>query len=32
MKGMVHRKFVPSNTTVNSDFYCNILRSLGENV
>jgi hypothetical protein len=26
MKGMVHHEFVPPNTTVNSDFYCDILR------
>jgi hypothetical protein len=28
----VHREFVPPNTTVNSDFYCDILRRLKENV
>jgi hypothetical protein len=32
MKGIVHREFVPSNTTVNSDFYCDVLRHLRENV
>jgi hypothetical protein len=31
-KGTVHRKFVPPNTTVNFDFYCDILRHLRENV
>jgi hypothetical protein len=28
VKGIVHREFVPPNTTVNSDFYCDILRCL----
>jgi hypothetical protein len=32
MKGIVHREFVPPNTTVNSDFYRDILRCLTENV
>jgi transposase len=32
MKGIVHHKFVPPNTMVNSDIYCDILRHLRENV
>jgi hypothetical protein len=32
MKGIVHHEFVPPNTTVNSDFYCDVLRRLRENV
>jgi hypothetical protein len=32
VKGIVHCKFVPPNTKVNSDFYCDILRCLRENV
>jgi hypothetical protein len=32
MKRIVHRGYVPSNTMVNSDFYCDVLRSLRENV
>jgi hypothetical protein len=32
MKGIVCRGFVPPNTTVNSDFYCDVLRRLRENV
>jgi hypothetical protein len=32
VKGTVHHKFVPPNTTVNSDFYCDVLRCLRENV
>jgi hypothetical protein len=32
VKGIVHREFVPPNTMVNSDFYCDILRCLRENV
>jgi hypothetical protein len=32
MKGIVHREFVPPNTTVNSDFYCDVSRRLRENV
>jgi hypothetical protein len=32
VKGIVQREFVPPNTTVNSDFYCDILRHLKENV
>jgi hypothetical protein len=27
-----HRQFVPPNTTVNSGFYCDVLRRLRENV
>jgi histone-lysine N-methyltransferase SETMAR len=30
--GIVHHEFVPPNTMVNSDFYCDILRRLRENV
>jgi histone-lysine N-methyltransferase SETMAR len=29
---IVHCEFVPPNTTVNSDFYCGVLRCLRENV
>jgi hypothetical protein len=32
VKGTVHHEFVPPNTTVNSEFYCDVLRCLGENV
>jgi hypothetical protein len=32
VKGIVHHEFVPPNTTVNSDFYCDVLRHLRENV
>jgi hypothetical protein len=32
MKGIVRREIVPPNTTVNSDFYCDILRCLRENM
>jgi hypothetical protein len=32
MKELVHCEFVPPNTTVNSDFYCDILRRLRENM
>jgi histone-lysine N-methyltransferase SETMAR len=32
VKGNIHREFVPPNTTVNSDFYCDVLRRLRENV
>jgi hypothetical protein len=32
VKGIVHREFVPPRTTVNADFYCDILRRLRENV
>jgi hypothetical protein len=32
VKGIVHREFVPSKITVNSDFYCDVLRRLRENV
>lgn len=28
IKGIDHRKFVPSSSTVNSDFYCNVLKCL----
>jgi hypothetical protein len=32
MKGIVHGEFVPPNTMVNSDFYCDVLRRMRENV
>jgi hypothetical protein len=32
MKGTVHHEFVPPNTMVNSDFYCDDLRRSRENV
>jgi hypothetical protein len=32
MKGIVHYEFVPPNTTVSSDFYCDVLRLLRENM
>jgi hypothetical protein len=32
VKGIVHCEFVPPNITVNSDFYCDVLRHLTENV
>jgi hypothetical protein len=32
MKGTAHREFVPPNTMVNCDFYCDVLRHLRENV
>lgn len=28
---VVHHEFVPQGQTVNGEFYCDILRSLGEN-
>jgi hypothetical protein len=28
VKGIVHHEFVPPNTTINSDFYCDVLRCL----
>ena len=31
-EGIVHREFVPPGTTVNADFYCDVLRRLRENV
>jgi transposase len=31
VKGLVHRKFVLPKMTVNSDFYCDVLRRLREN-
>jgi hypothetical protein len=31
-KGIVHHEFVPPNTTVFSDFYCDVLRLSRENV
>jgi len=32
VKGIVHKKFVPTSQTVNSGFYCDVLRRLRENV
>jgi hypothetical protein len=32
VKGIVHHEFLPPNTTVNSDFYSDVLRHLRENV
>jgi hypothetical protein len=32
MQRIVHGEFVPPNTTVNFDFYCEVLRCLRENV
>jgi hypothetical protein len=32
VKGTVHHEFVPPNTVANSDFYCDVLRHLSENV
>jgi hypothetical protein len=32
VKGIVHREFVSPNITVNSDFYCDVLRHLIEKV
>jgi histone-lysine N-methyltransferase SETMAR len=32
VKGVGRREFVPPNATVNSDFYCDVLRRLRENV
>jgi hypothetical protein len=32
VKGIVHCEFVLPNTMVNSDFYCDVLRCLRENV
>jgi hypothetical protein len=32
VKGIVHCEFVPPNTTVNSDFYCGVMRCLREKV
>jgi hypothetical protein len=32
VKGIVHCEFVPPNNTVNSDFYCDVLRCLRENL
>jgi hypothetical protein len=31
-KGIVHREFVPPNTMVNSDFYCDVSRHLRQTV
>jgi len=31
-KGIVHKEFVPTGQTVNSGFYCEVLRRLGEKV
>jgi hypothetical protein len=32
VKGIVHGEFVPPNTMGNSEFYCDVLRCLRENV
>jgi histone-lysine N-methyltransferase SETMAR len=32
VKEIVHREFVSRNTTVNSDFYCDVLRHLNEHI
>jgi hypothetical protein len=32
VEGIVHREFVPPNTTVNFDFYCDVMRRLRENM
>jgi hypothetical protein len=32
VKGIVHIEFVPTDKTVNSAFYCDVLRRLRENV
>jgi hypothetical protein len=32
VEGIVHSEFVPPSTTINSDFYCDVLRCLRENV
>jgi hypothetical protein len=32
VKGIIHREFVPSKMTVNSEFYCDVLRRLRENM
>jgi histone-lysine N-methyltransferase SETMAR len=32
LKGIVHDEFVPPNTTVNSDFCCDVSRRVRENV
>jgi hypothetical protein len=32
VKDIIHCEFVPPNTMVNSDFYCDVLRRLRENV
>jgi hypothetical protein len=32
IKGIVHKEFVPTGQTVNSGFYCDVLRHLHENV
>jgi hypothetical protein len=32
MKRVIHHEFDPPNTIVNSDFYCDVLRRLRENV
>ena len=31
-EGILHREFVPPGMTVNADFYCDVLRSVHENV
>jgi hypothetical protein len=32
VKGIVHREFIPPNIAVSSDFSCDILKRLRENV
>jgi hypothetical protein len=32
MEGILHRELFPSNTVVNSNFYCVVLRHMKENV
>jgi hypothetical protein len=32
LKEIVHSEFIPPNSTVNCDFYCDVLRHLRENV
>jgi hypothetical protein len=32
VKGILHEEFVPTGQTVNSEFYCEVLRRLRENV
>jgi hypothetical protein len=32
VKGIVHHEFVPPNTMVSSDFYCDVMRCMRENV
>jgi len=32
VKGIVHKEFIPTGQTVNSGFYCDVLRQLRENM